>query len=65
MALARNRRHILPTLAAPFRRTPVPAAGGAVPTPGNLPSPRPAGGMEAMNVTASAHPVLLPVSGRS
>jgi hypothetical protein len=58
VALARNRRHILPTLAAPFRRTPVPA-------PGNLPSPRPAGGMEAMNVTVSAHPVLLPVSGRS
>ena len=35
-ALARNRRHILPTLTAPFRRAPVPApdGGGAVPAPG-------------------------------
>ena len=34
-ALARNRRHILPTLAAPFRRIPGPAGGEAVlaPTP--------------------------------
>jgi cation:H+ antiporter len=31
VALARNRRHILPTLAAPFRRAPVPAAGGLSP----------------------------------
>jgi cation:H+ antiporter len=65
VALARNRRHILPTLAAPFRRAPVPPPGGAVPAPGNLPSPRPAGGIEDMSVTASARPVLLPVSGRS
>lgn len=49
------------------RRAPVPApgGGGAVPAPGNLPSPRPAGGIEDMSVMASARPVLLPVSGRS
>jgi len=70
-ALARNRRHILPALAAPFRRTPGPAAGGAVPPPVNQPSPRPAGGTEAANVPARGHlsapdqPARLPVSGRS
>jgi cation:H+ antiporter len=41
-ALARNRRHILPTLAAPFRR--IPAAGGATTAlPASPPSPQPPG----------------------
>jgi cation:H+ antiporter len=47
VALARGRRHILPTLAAPFRRVPVPAADQAVPAPANQPSPRPACATEA------------------
>ncbi|HYZ56748.1 MAG TPA: AAA family ATPase [Streptosporangiaceae bacterium] len=76
-ALARNHRHILPTLAAPFRAIPGPAGGGseAVPAPASQPSPRPAGtagaGVEVTKApartqaTAPAHPARLPVSKRS
>jgi cation:H+ antiporter len=68
-ALARNRRYILPVLAAPFRGIPGSAPGGAAPV--NPPSLPPRSGAEVTKapgrtqVTAPAHPVRLPVSSRS
>jgi cation:H+ antiporter len=57
VALARNRRHILPTLAAPFRGAPAPAAAGTQVAK----APAAAG----TQVAAPAHPAGLPVPGRS
>jgi cation:H+ antiporter len=69
-ALVRNRRHLLPTLAAPFRRIPgsaipgsaipgsaIPgsAPGGAVPGSANPPSLRPAGGTQVTKAPARTH----------
>lgn len=70
-ALARNRRYILPTLTAPFGKTPRSAEDRAVPASACRPSPRPAGATEVTQApaetqpAASAHPARLPVSSRS